>query len=92
MAKTKPCTTVFSNGSEYMWFIENNCDQCTRFRNGKCAVYNKLEMARWDETLFPYDMLLDYEDNVAGKICVRFTDEPQKRHRRECVGQIGMDI
>ena len=93
MSKLIPCKHPFSNGSEYMWFLENQCGLCTRYRNGRCRVYNRIEDARWDESMFPYDDLLDYEQ-YAGKACKRFTTEPQKHanHRREIDGQIVMEV
>lgn len=92
MAKLKDCTTMFSNGSEYMWFIEHNCDSCSRFRNWQCAIVHRLENARFDETMFPYEYLYDYADGLAGKKCKEWTSEPIKRKRRNVNGQISMDI
>ena len=83
MSATVPCKTMFSNGMEFEWFIEHNCERCTRFRGGNCKVYRACQLARWDETKFPYDNLLDFADGYAGKACRLFTDEPMKRQRRE---------
>lgn len=83
MSDTVPCTRIFSNGTEFEWFIEHNCERCTRFRNGKCKVYRACQLARWDETKFPYEYLLDYASGYAGKECKLFTEEPIKRHRRK---------
>lgn len=90
--KLKECKTMFSNGTEYEWFIENNCDSCTRFRNWQCSIIHALENARFDETCFPYDKLLDYADECAGKVCKEHTTEPIKRHRRNVKGQLSMKL
>ena len=77
--KEKPelvdCTTMFSNGTEYEWFIENNCGSCKRFRNWQCYIIHALENARFDETLFPYDKLQDYANHCAGKRCKEWTSK-----------------
>lgn len=86
------CKSMFSNGTEYEWFIENNCDSCKRFRNWQCSIVHALENARFDETLFPYDKLLDYAHGYAGKRCKEWTNEPIKHHRRNVKGQISMEI
>ncbi len=91
MAELIDCTSLFSNGSEYMWFIENNCESCTRFRNWQCAIVHKLENARFDESVFPYESLWDYK-GCAGKKCKEWTNEPVKRHRRNVKGQMKMEL
>ena len=91
MAKLIECKTVFSNGTECEWFYEHNCFNCTRFRNWQCAIVHRIENARYDETLFPYEHLLDYE-GVAGKKCKEWTNEPVKRHRRNIKGQMEMEL
>lgn len=87
------CKTVFSNGTEYEWFLENQCFQCTRFRNGCCRIYRMIEKARWDEKYFPYDDLMDYR-KYAGKDCKRFTTEKPKvvRHGKQVEGQMAMEM
>lgn len=77
-----PCKRIFSNGMEFEYFIETQCEKCTRLRNGKCRIYNACWAARWDEKKFPYDDLLEYE-HYAGKKCKKFTDEPIRKKRRE---------
>ena len=86
------CTTMFSNGSEYEWFIEHNCESCKRFRNWQCAIVHRLENARFDETQFPYEHLWDFNNGLAGKKCKEWSNEPIKRHRKNIKGQIAMDI
>ena len=90
--KLVDCTTMFSNGTEYEWFIEHNCESCTRFRNWQCAIVHRLENSRFDNSLFPYDKLMDYEGGYAGKVCKEHTREPLKRHRRNVKGQISMGL
>ena len=94
MAELVPCKHMFSNGSEYMHFIETQCDKCTRFKNGYCRTFRMTDKARWDEKYFPYDDLLEYEQ-YAGKVCKRFTTEKPKRKksvRKEIEGQISIEI
>ena len=76
-----PCRRLFSNGMEFEYFIETQCEKCKRFRNGKCKIYNACWDARWDEKKFPYEYLLEYE-HYAGKRCKKFTDMPIKRKRK----------
>lgn len=83
MPETIPCTRMFSNGTEYEWFIETQCANCKRFRKGRCRVYNACEDARFDSSRFPYDDLLDYAEGYAGKLCRHFTDQPIQRTRHE---------
>ena len=77
--KTIPCERIFSNGTEFEWFLEQNCERCKRFRNGKCKVYNLCWDARFDKTKFPYEYLLDFASGLGGKVCKLFTDKPIKR-------------
>ena len=87
------CKTMFSNGTEYEWFLEHNCFRCTRFRNGHCRTYRRTDDARWDEKCFPYDDLMDYK-RYCGKECKRFTKEKPKviRNRKQLDGQIRMEV
>ena len=93
MAELIPCKTMFSNGSEYEWFLEHNCERCTRFRNGHCRTYRKTELAMFDEKYFPYDDLMDYK-GYGGKECRRFTDEkPARKHSiKQIDGQTEMKL
>ena len=93
MAELIECKTMFSNGTEYEWFLERNCFQCTRFRKGYCRTYRMTEKARWDEKYFPYDDLMDYK-GYGGKECKRFTTEKHAvvRHRKQIEGQIEMEV
>lgn len=86
------CTTMFSNGTEYEWFIEHYCMKCARYRKGYCRTYRRTEQARWDEKYFPYEDLLDHT-RYAGKACKRFTEELPKveRHRKQVEGQVSVD-
>ena len=91
MPDLAPCKHVFSNGTEYIWFLEHNCGQCTRFRNGRCRIYNRIELARIDEKYFPYDDLMEYP-GYAGKKCKQFTTEKLIRKRKQISGQIQMEV
>ena len=91
MAELVDCKTMFSNATEYMWFIEHNCDSCYRFRNWQCKIIHQLENARFDESAFPYDKLWDYDGGIAGKKCKERSTEPIKHHRRNVKGQISME-
>lgn len=93
MAELVECKHMFSNGSEYEWFIEHNCDRCTRFKKGYCRTFRMTEKARWDEKYFPYSDLMEYEQ-YAGKVCKRFTTEKpiKKWHRKQIDGQMEMKL
>lgn len=92
MVELIECKSLFSNGTEYEWFLEHNCfNNCTRFRNWQCAIVHRLENARFDETLFPYECLWDYK-GVGGKKCKEWSSEPIKRHRRNVKGQLEIDL
>ena len=93
MAELIECKSMFSNGTEYMWFLENQCEKCALFRKGYCRTFRKMELARWDEKHFPYSDLMDYK-GYAGKVCKRFTTEkPAKKwNRHEIEGQIEMEM
>ena len=70
MPELIPCKHIFSNGSEFEWFIETQCMKCKRLRNGKCRIYNACLDAQYDSSKFPYDDLLDY----AGGMAMRLTN------------------
>lgn len=91
--ETIPCKYAFSNGSEFEYFIETQCEKCTRFRKGKCRIYNACWDAMGDINKFPYDDLLDYAGAYGGKQCKRFTDQPltRKRRNRPCAGQLKLE-
>lgn len=93
MAELIECKTMFSNGTEYEWFLEHNCFRCVRFRKGYCRTYRMTEKARWDEKYFPYDDLMDYK-GYGGKECKRFTTEKQNvvRHKKQIKGQMEMKL
>ena len=84
------CKTMFSNGSEYEWFLETQCDRCTRYRRGLCRIFCDIEVARLDEKYFPYSDLMDFK-GYAGKTCKSFTTEKLTRHRTVLKGQISME-
>lgn len=93
MAELIECKHMFSNGTEYELFLEDQCDVCTRFRNSRCRIYNAIEKARWDEKFFPYSDLMEYE-RYGGKVCKQFTTEKPviKRHRKQITGQTRMTL
>ena len=93
MAEKIECTTMFSNGTEYELFLETQCFRCTRFRNGRCRIFNATETARWDESHFPYDDLMDFK-GVGGKTCKSFTTERPTRNRHSAIlkGQESMGV
>lgn len=94
MPETVPCKHIFSNGSEFEWFIETQCMKCKRLRNGLCRIYNACLDAQYDVKKFPYDDLLDYADGYAGKLCKHFTDKPieRKRRNRPIKGQLELEV
>lgn len=77
------CKSIFSNGTEFGMFEESQCCKCTRYRNGKCRIYTAIIKAMFDESFFPYDDLLDWDNGYGGKACKSFTDEPLKRKARQ---------
>lgn len=82
-AEKIPCKSMFSNGMEYEYFLETQCEQCTRFRKGRCRIYNAIEEARWvGEKAFPFDDLMDWE-RYDGKTCKSFTNQPIKLKPRK---------
>lgn len=94
MPELIPCKHIFSNSSEFEWFIETQCMKCKRLRNGKCRIYNACLDAQYDASKFPYDDLLDYSGGYAGKQCKHFTDKPIERKRRNHIvkGQMKMEV
>ena len=80
MRELKPCNHIFSNGSEYEFFLDSQCYRCTLYRKGHCRTFRMIEKARWEEKYFPYDDLMDYV-KYAGKVCKRFTTEKQTRKK-----------
>ena len=83
MSETIPCKHMFSNGTEFEWFIETHCEKCKRFRKGLCRVFIACCDARYDSNRFPYDDLLDYASGLGGKACKHFTDKPIERKRNK---------
>ena len=85
-----PCEHIFSNGTEFMLFMETQCWRgCTRYRNEKCRVLNAIHNAMFEEKYFPYDDLLDFE-GYGGKICKHYTTEPlKKRNKPKILGKNG---
>ena len=80
--KRIPCKSMFSNGTEYEFFLETQCfNGCTRFRKGQCRIYHRIEDARWvGKEVFPFDDLLDWE-HYAGKACKSYTTKPLERKK-----------
>ena len=80
--KRVPCRHMFSNGTEYEYFLETQCFECTRFRKGRCRIVYAIELARFvGEKAFPFDDLLEWE-HYAGKACKSFTTERAARKPR----------
>ena len=78
-----PCKSIFSNGMEFSMFEETQCCKCTRYRNGKCRIYTAIIKAMLDESFFPYDDLLDWDNGYGGKACKSFTDKPLRRKTKQ---------
>ena len=76
-----PCKHIFSNGTEHEIFMEQQCyNGCTRYRNGKCRVFNAIALAYFMPEYFPYEDLLDCE-GYGNKYCKHYTTEPIERHK-----------
>ncbi len=93
--KRVPCKHMFSNGTEYEFFLETQCfNGCTRYRQHNCRILNAIEKARWvGESAFPFRDLLDWE-HYGGKACKSFTTQllPRKpRIKKPVEGQITME-
>ena len=91
MAEMVECTTRFSNGMEFEIFQEN-CLNCTRYRNDHCRILNRLYEAMFIPEVFPYSDLMDYK-KYGGKHCKSFTKEPlasPHRHKKQINGQISL--
>ena len=74
----KPCTYLFSSGTEFECFIYR-CENCTRFRNGKCRILNACYSAMFDKSKFPFDDLR--QTKYGNIVCNSYTEEKQKRKR-----------
>ena len=84
MSEWVDCKSPFSNGTEFMLFIEG-CWKCSYYRNNNCKILNKCYEAQIDISQFPYEWLFDHI-KYGGKKCKRFTTEPlskQKRNRNQ---------
>ena len=80
MSEWVECKHIFSNGTEFELF-ENQCHECSRYRNGKCRIYMRILQSMFDESRFPYSDLLDHV-KYGGKRCKHKTTELVKRNRR----------
>lgn len=87
----KDCTKIFSNGTEFEFFLGDQCGECKRYRNDHCRILNRCYKAMFDPSVFPYEDLLDHE-KYANKRCKHRTTEPvvRKRMRKQFPGQITM--
>ena len=83
------CTHIFSNGTEFEFFVEDQCEKCKRYRNSRCSILNKCYIAMFDESKFPYDDLLDHE-KYANKRCKHKTTETIKKHKKPISGQMSI--
>ena len=90
--ETVPCKSMFSSGTDFMWFLETQCYKCKRLRNGRCRIYSACSRA--DKSCFPYDDLLDYKGGYGGKLCKSFTDQPIRRMKRDrpIKGQLELEV
>ena len=71
-------STPFSNGTEYEMFIDNFCARCDKGKlredgfpefpeNGGCSTWDAMENARFDESIFPSNDIVQLCEN--GKVC-----------------------
>lgn len=90
--ETVPCKSMFSSGTDFMWFLETQCYKCKRLRNGWCRIYSACTRA--DKKTFPYDELLDFKGGYGGKLCKHFTDQPisRKKRNRPINGQLELEV
>lgn len=79
--KTIPCRHIFSNGTEFELFAESQCyNGCVYYRNEHCRILKRICEAMWDESVFPFDDLWEFE-GIGGKACKRFTTEAIKKQK-----------
>lgn len=56
---------MFSNGTEYASFLDNNCEKCAKFvdwelattENPCCRIEERIVVAMIDKSAFPYEHL-----------------------------------
>ena len=89
MSEWHDCKTMFSNGTEFEFFMDSQCSDCVRYRNDHCRILNRCYEAMFDKAKFPFGDLLDHE-KYANKKCKHRTLEPLKRKRnvRQIEGQM----
>lgn len=69
----------FSNGTEYDVFLQVYCERCKAFKLrddmfpefpefGGCPILDKMEMARFDESLFPSNDILEIRDAETNEV------------------------
>lgn len=94
MSEWVDCKHLFSNGTEFEWFLDTQCfNGCKLFRNGKCRIYNAICYAMIDKNKFPYDDLLENAKWYAGMKCKSYTTEAHRSHtRRPIRGQIALEL
>ena len=56
----KSLSKPFSNGTEYMMFLEHYCERCKQ--NSGCSILKRMDIACFDETQFPNEELLEVRD------------------------------
>lgn len=79
MSEWVDCKSPFSNGTEFMLFIEGCC-KCSYYRNSTCKILNKCYEAQFDISKFPYEWLLDHI-KYGGKKCKRKTTKPLDKRK-----------
>lgn len=74
--------TTFSTGTEYGLFLEMNCYKCKHYKfneeelmptEDSCKYEKAMLTARFDESKFPHDVIVD-EEKTCGKKCLRFEE------------------
>ena len=94
MPETKPCESIFSNGTQFEIFMETQCFKgCVYYRNDHCRILNRIYLAMiWPEK-FPFEDLLDAVE-YGNKYCKRYSTDRKPRQRRnvgKSYGQISID-
>ena len=79
MSEWVDCTKPFSNGTEFMLFVEG-CWKCSHYRNNNCKILHRCYEAQFDISKFPYEWLLDHI-KYGGKRCKRKTEKPLAKHK-----------
>lgn len=67
-----------SNGTEGMMFQDKFCNKCTKFRNGRCSIFNRSFFNDINDKNYPKEWVYDENNKPT---CTSFTTETVKRKK-----------